>query len=217
MGDLVADDYVYVDGEYIDEKRLVKMAECADSHQTAEHYTNFLLLHGIRKRRWYLADVVDNIRKVRNLPVIPASITTPTSPDNMPSYNRTELDKNIIARKKYKKFDDEKKQSVVKNSLVLLMIKDKTMFKRQIHWIGIYIVIRDRLDNMNQKDFHIFARKCVPSDWNEKLQISPHTMSNLGRYLKEEKDIDYFEMTNNPFEDLCETFWSILRNEILTA
>ena len=79
-------------------------------------------------------------------------------------------------------------------------------------------MIRDRLCMMNRKDFIEFANICTPADWDDNIRIGETTMSNIGRYISyEDRDEAYYDMKNNPFEDLCDTFWSILIHEIMTT
>ena len=67
-------------------------------------------------------------------------------------------------------------------------------------------------------DFKSFANKCTPAEWEDNIRIGETTMSNIGRYISyEDRDEAYYDMKNNPFEDLGDKFWDILVHEILNT
>lgn len=211
-------DFVYFDGTYIEERKLVNMAKQAGSYQIAEHYAIHLLYHAFKYKKDYLIDEVNNIRKFYSLPPFPPLYATSAISQTMPDYTYENKESNDLARAKYKSLDEEKRIEVIRRSLILLVLKDKNLFDEKRKWIGIYLVIRDRLCMMNRKDFIEFANKCTPADWDDNIRIGETTMSNIGRYISyEDRDEAYYDMKNNPFEDLCDTFWSILIHEIMTT
>ena len=210
--------FVNIDGIFVKEDRVLEMAKLAGSIAYAEHYLCPLLYHALLYKKDYLAEEVNKIRKHYALPPYATSCSTPASTNNMPQLLHKKKSPDDIAREKFKKMDSETRIEVVKRSLVLLILNDKSLFNNKTCWIGIYLVIKDRLIVMSQKDFKVFAEKCTPSEWDEDLRIANGTMSNVGRKIGfEDRQQAYYDMESNPFDDLCEKFWSILLNEILTA
>lgn len=210
-------DFVYCDGDYIEEESLLNRARNADTYQHAEHYLCPLLFHATIYKKDYLAEEVNKVRKHFSLPPFPSPHSNPASINNLPYYILKKKKPEDLAREKYKSFDKEKRIEIVRKCLIILTLKDKNIFHNKSCWIGIFLVIKDRLLVMSQTDFFEFAESCTPSDWDDKLRIGGTTMSNFGRYIiYEDREEAYYDMTNNPFEDLCEMFWSILRNKILT-
>ena len=83
-------------------------------------------------------------------------------------------------------------------------------------WIGIYLVVRDRLDeDLKKKPFCGYS--ITPDDWPSELTLGSYSLSNMERHIKgEDKEEPYYLMDNNPFKDLCDEFWKILFSLILT-
>lgn len=211
-------DYVFFDGEYFEDMRLLEMAKHAGSYQIAEHYLCPLLFYAIKHKKYYLAEEVNNVRRFYALAPFPTINGSPASENNMPDFVSKKRTANELAREKYKKMNIEQKYEVVKKSLILIMLNNPDLFNKRSCWIGIYLVINDRLTSMSQTDFIGFATKVTPSEWPDDKRIGNSTFSNVGRYLSfEDRQEAYYDMDNNPFNDLCERFWSVLRNEILTA
>lgn len=210
--------YVYIDGTYIEENRVIEMAKMAGSLSVAEHYLCPLLYHALIHKKQYLAEKANEIRKFYNLQPYTSPYKEPTSNNNMPQLVQMKKSTDDIAREKYKKMNVNQRIEVVKRSLSLLSLNDHNLFSNKSCWIGIYLVIKSRLiTKMNQQEFTSFAEMCAPSEWGKKLKIGKTTMSNMGRYISyDDRKEDYYDMEDNPFEDLCEKFWSILLIEILT-
>ena len=62
------------------------------------------------------------------------------------------------------------------------------------------------------------VRKITPSDWPEDLTISDSTLGNISHYIiKSDKSKAYYSMKKNPWEELCNTFWEIVKEKILTS
>ncbi|MBR3080443.1 MAG: hypothetical protein IKH01_11640 [Prevotella sp.] len=213
-----ASDFVYFDGTYIEERKLVNMAIQAGSYLIAEHYLCSLLYHAVMHKKDYLADEVNKIRKFYTLPPFPSLYAAPDKSQVLPFSKQKKKDYNDLARERFQALDEEKKIEIVRNSLILLVLKDENLFDEKKKWIGIYLVIRDRLCKMSCIDFKSFANKCTPAEWEDGIRIGETTMSNIGRYISyEDRDEAYYDMKNNPFEDLCDKFWDILVHEILNT
>lgn len=211
-------DFVYFDGTYIEERKLVNMAKQAGCYSFAEHYVCSLLYHAVIHKKDYLAEEVNKIRKFYALPPFPSIYTIQDNSQVLPFSKQKKKDHNDLARERFHVLDEEKKIEIVRNSLILLVLKDENLFDEKKKWIGIYLVIRDRLWKMSCIDFKSFANKCTPAEWEDNIRIGETTMSNIGRYISyEDRDEAYYDMKNNPFEDLCDKFWDILAHEILNT
>ena len=84
--------------------------------------------------------------------------------------------------------------------------------------MGLYLVIRDRLeDNLSQTDFFSFAQEITPDNWPEGLRISKGTFNTFSRYVKSADDRyeTYYDMKENPWKELCDAFWSIIKKRLL--
>jgi hypothetical protein len=58
----------------------------------------------------------------------------------------------------------------------------------------------------------------MPTDWPEKLKINDSTLSTISRYIKaDDRELAYYEMEDNPFNEMCNEFWNILSEQILTS
>ena len=58
----------------------------------------------------------------------------------------------------------------------------------------------------------------MPADWPDYLRINKSTLSTMSRYIKaEDRELAYYEMEDNPFDELCNEFWMILSEQILTS
>ena len=91
----------------------------------------------------------------------------------------------------------------------------KAIFWKKQHWMGVYLVLRDRLGmRCPQKRFADFAPKITPQNCQESLKIGQTTMTNFSKIILEDKP--YFEMKHNPFEEVCKTLWDIIFKQILT-
>jgi hypothetical protein len=85
----------------------------------------------------------------------------------------------------------------------------KNIFSKKQDWMGIYMVLRDRLGFITvQKEFHKEAEKFTPDTCPKKLKITSTTMSNFSKMCS---DGPYYKMKNNPFSDICNTFWTIVK------
>lgn len=212
-------DYVFIDGVHLLKDKLLTMARKVGNATVAEHYIFYLLHHAHKYQMDELIDEVFKIREIYQFAPIPNPKPTPASDKYSPNYTPLFETRDEKARKAYKKMSLEEKIEVLRLSLLLLRVENELLFPKKNCWTGIYLVIRDRLDNiLKPKDFYdIFAKKCMPSDWPEELKITDSTLSTMSRYIKaEDRDLAYYEMNENPFKDLCNEFWKILSDHILT-
>lgn len=206
------DDFVFHDGIYIKESQMLKMARNAGCYQTAEHYLLSLLAHSLLYGKTYMLDRLNEIRKFYQVRPIPNDML---KPECTPSKNGQSLDER--ARQVYHKLTVKKRNAVLNDSLKMLRINNANLFSQKIHWMGIYLVIRDRLDeNLTQKGFYEVANAICPQEWPQELRIGRTTFTNLSRYITfKDRNEAYYDMTNNPWKDLCKVFWTTLKDLLL--
>ena len=208
-------EYVWNDGVRISDEQLLSMAKNAGSYAQAEHYLCSLLAHGVI---YQLPNYINKVNEVRaHYGVVPIPVPKPESVLEARSSNSRHLSLDDLARKKYGMMSDAERCSILKVSLQILMEDHEGLFEGRRYWIGIYLVIRDRLDSaLNKNSFDEFAKRFTPIDWPELLTIGSSTMSNFSHYVDYEDRFEaYYDMDNNPWEDLCNVFWEILKQQIL--
>jgi hypothetical protein len=58
----------------------------------------------------------------------------------------------------------------------------------------------------------------TPEVWPADMKIAVSTMTNFAHYVDcSDRQEAYYDMQNNPWKDLCYTFWEILEELILTS
>ena len=207
-------EYVWHDGVRISDEQLVTLAKNAGCYALAEHYLCSLLAHGTMHGLTYYINKVNEVRE--HYGVIP--IPTPKQDEDL-GCNKTRYTPQSIedqARKKYRAMSLEQRVALLKDCLMLLIINYPSLFKFKNQWQGIYLVIRDRLDNgLSQSDFLFFARSATPKNWPARLWINENVIKNFSRDMQfDDDDEAYYEMDYNPFSLLCDTFWEILKQHI---
>lgn len=208
-------EFVYHDGAYIHVTKMIEMAKNAGSYNVAEHYIVSLLVHANRYHLLYINDEVDNIRKHYNLAPFPSS-GGPASSNNLPDFETHQNKQTDLARAYYAKMSQEQREAVLKDALVQLRVDEDEMFSKKACWIGVYLVVRDRLDE--DLKMQVFCKfKITPDGWPITLAMGPKSLSNIRRYIKGKDQFKaYYLMEQNPFKDLCDKFWGILLALILT-
>ena len=204
--------YVRHDGVLIPVTKLIEMAKNAGSYNVAEHYIVSLLYHARRNDLSFVFDEVENIRKHYHLEPLGGS-ATPASSNNMPHFGDSQKRQSEEARDLYSKMSQEQKESVLKEALVQLKLEEEKLFEKATFWIVVYLVVRDRLDE-DLKAAAFCRYRITPDGWKKALTNS--SLSNMGRYIKgEDKELTYYQMSNNPFKSLCEKYWESLQGNIL--
>ena len=124
-----------------------------------------------------------------------------------------------MARKKFKTLTKEKRESLLKAGMKELKDMHANLFKSKIDWNGIFLVVRDRLDeSVRKSEFYTLAQKMTPEGWPTDMKIALSTMTNFAHYVEyNDRQEAYYDMENNPWEDLCDRFWEILEELILTS
>ena len=207
-------EYVCLDGVYVREEQVVKMAKNAGSFTVAEHYLCALLAHGLMYGK---TEIINNVNEVRELyQVLP--FAKPENQGPRDEYGRSRMESvEIKVRKIYGQMTSEQQKNVLRSCLQLLRAQTD-MFCHKNDWLSVMLVVRDRLDgNINQSNFYDYACAITPEDWPEALRIGEHTAKNFSRQLAAEDRMEaYYDMEENPQAKLCDKLWDIIIQAVLT-
>jgi hypothetical protein len=92
------------------------------------------------------------------------------------------------------------------------------LFTTKNHWIGTFLVVRDRLEgaNFTQTAFVKMADSITPEEFPDKLRISESTMKNFTKVIADPCDRDeaYYDMKDNPQEGFCEELWNAIKKKL---
>lgn len=213
----MVEDWVLHNGSKYRKGDLLRMMEEENVFSSSASIIVSLLLHAVDHSDKEIAERVKRyVERVRN-PTNATYTQAPASQQNMP-YS---IDNNQQIRHIYSTLGHEEKVKRLKRSMFFLLEYHKDLFDSQSCWIAVYHVIKDRLDGkLKKSSFYEYAKEIVPDNMPKSKTIAKHTMSNYTRVMgTREKDEAYYEMTDNPYEDLCNTFWDIIRkqfDELLT-
>ena len=191
------------------------MAMSAGCYQLAEHYLMSLMVHALLNQKTYMVDRVNDVRAHYQVAPFPKDMSQDGCMQP-PSTHETPLD--AEARSVFRSMTAAARLRTMAVSLRLLRLDHAALFRRKTGWMGIYLVARDRLDGeLTQRGFYDVACGMTPEDWPERLAIGKSTMNNFARYVNyEDREEAYYDMKNNPWQDLCDTYWDILRGQLLT-
>ncbi len=201
------------DGVHFQLDELVKLAKNAGSYVLAMPYMMSILYYAARTEQPELAEVCNAIRAHYNLSAFSAS--PPASVQNLPA-GTTAAD---VARRRYRALPVDGRRDVLRVSLAELQTRRGDLFTSKECWIGVYLVVHDRLDDkLRKKAFYDLAVAATPEEWPEQLAIGPSTMSNYARHIPGEVRLEaYYDMGDScPWQLLCECFWEILQKVLLT-
>ncbi len=206
--------YACLDGVYLKEEQLVKMAKNAGSFAVAEHYLCALLAHGLMYGK---KEIVEEVNKIREqYQVMPYVLPIDQKPCD--EYGRSRVESvEFKVRKAYAQMSKEQKCKSMKQSLCLLRMQSD-LFCKKNNWLAVMLVVKDRLDGtINQNNFYNYACAITPEDWPAELRISEHTTKNFSRLLDAEDRMEaYYDMAKNPQALLCNEFWEIVMQVVLT-
>lgn len=207
--------YVYHNGVYIHVNQLIVMAKNAGDYSLAQPFLVSLLYHANRFHLQHINDEVDKIRKHYNLAPFP-SVSAPASINNMPNFEAPMKKQAEIAREYYSHLIKDQREELLKEGLEKLRFENEELFMKKACWIGIYLVVKGRLDDEIKMQAFCYY-KITPKSWPAKLALGPKTLSNSSRYIKGNDQFKpYYLMENNPFKDLSNKYWEILLSLILT-
>ena len=157
---------------------------------------------------------MNEVREFYGVPKIPEAGNGMSRTNSRPSDSLDDK-----ARAAFKKMSLDERRNVLRNSLSLLR-SNHHLFHYACHWLGVFLVIRDRLEgeSLKMKDFIDYSSTIMPADWPDKLKMGLNTYKNFGREIDyNDKDEAYYDMENCPQKELCDTLWDIIKQMILTT
>ena len=210
-------DYVYLDTMWLQEKQLLKLAMNVGSYQMAEHYLCAYLFDAVAKGK---REALLEVNKVReHYGVQPIPLSQEDMQDDYELRGKTRVSaSDLQAKKLFLQMSNAERVEVLRLSLTLL-IANHHLFIYARHWLGIFMVVRDRLvgESLNQQTFFTMANEMSPENLPKKLVYNENTRKNFGREINDmDRGEVYFKMRHNPQKDLCDTFWEILKKTLLT-
>ncbi len=210
-------EYIYLDGMWLKEEQLLKLAMNVGNFALAEHYLCALLADAVIKGRREAIVEVNKVREHYGVTAIPLSEDDLESDEDLNGKTRlTAADEQ--ARKRFLNMSREDRLCVLRRSMDRL-IADYHLFNYARHWLSIFMVVRDRLvgESLNQTSFLTLANEITPEGLPLKLRFGENTRKNMGREICEvDRGEVYYRMKRNPQKQLCDTFWDIVKDTILT-
>ena len=210
-------EYIYLDGMWLKEEQLLKLAMNVGNYALAEHYLCALLADAVIKGR---REVITEVNKVReHYGVTPIPLSEDDLEDDNDLMGRTRLTAaDEHARRRFLNMPREDRLCILRKSMDRL-IADYHLFNYARHWLSIFMVVRDRLvgESRNQTSFLTLANEITPEGLPLKLRFGENTRKNMGREICEvDRGEVYYRMKRNPQKQLCDTFWDIVKDTILT-
>ena len=210
-------EYIYLDGMWLKEEQLLKLAMNVGNFALAEHYLCALLADAVIKGRRGAITEVNKVREHYGVTAIPLSEDDLEDDENLKGKTRlTAADEQ--ARRRFLSMSREDRLCVLRRSMDRL-IADYHLFNYARHWLSIFMVVRDRLvgESLNQTSFLTLANEITPEGLPLKLRFGENTRKNMGREICEvDRGEVYYRMKRNPQKQLCDTFWDIVKDTILT-
>ena len=210
-------EYIYLDGMWLKEEQLLKLAMNVGNFALAEHYLCALLADAVIKGRREAIVEVNKVREHYGVTAIPLSEDDLESDEDLKGKTRlTAADEQ--AKKRFLNMSREDRLCVLRRSMDRL-IADYHLFNYARHWLSIFMVVRDRLvgESLNQTSFLTLANEITPEGLPLKLRFGENTRKNMGREICEvDRGEVYYRMKRNPQKQLCDTFWDIVKDTILT-
>ena len=210
-------EYIYLDGMWLKEEQLLKLAMNVGNYALAEHYLCALLADAVIKGR---REVITEVNKVReHYGVTPIPLSEDDLEDHNDLMGRARLTAaDEQARRRFLNMPREDRLCILRKSMDRL-IADYHLFNYARHWLSIFMVVRDRLvgESLNQTSFLTLANEITPEGLPLKLRFGENTRKNMGREICEvDRGEVYYRMKRNPQKQLCDTFWDIVKDTILT-
>ena len=194
---------------------IIALADGAHSLDEALHYTTALQNNAFQFYDKELISIVSAIHKkwkvdTNGLPAAPRQLPSTSSPIFSPEGQ---------ASTQFNRLNDEAQKAILSKALTELLQTggvDGDTFTQKNHWMAIFIVLRDRLQQrLKQNAFADYAQNITPECWPDDIRIGKNTMTNFHNYITE--DVAYYAMKHNPFNSLCSRFWDILMRYLLTC
>ena len=210
-------EYIYLDGMWLKEEQLLKLAMNVGNFALAEHYLCALLADAVIKGHREAITEVNKVREHYGVTAIPLSEDDLKDDENLKGKTRlTAADEQ--AKRLFLKMSREDRLCVLRRSMDRL-IADYHLFNYARHWLSIFMVVRDRLvgESLNQTSFLTLANEITPEGLPLKLHFGENTRKNMGREICDaDRGEVYYRMKRNPQKQLCDTFWDIVKDTILT-
>ena len=210
-------EYIYLDGMWLKEEQLLKLAMNVGNYALAEHYLCALLADAVIKGRREVITEVNKVREHYGVTPIPLSEDDLEDDNDLMGMTRlTAADEQ--ARRRFLNMPREDRLCILRKSMDRL-IADYHLFNYARHWLSIFMVVRDRLvgESLNQTSFLTLANEITPEGLPLKLRFGENTRKNMGREICEvDRGEVYYRMKRNPQKQLCDTFWDIVKDTILT-
>ena len=210
-------EYIYLDGMWLKEEQLLKLAMNVGNFALAEHYLCALLADAVIKGRREVITEVNKVREHYGVTPIPLSEDDLEDDNDLKGMTRlTAADEQ--ARRRFLNMPREDRLCILRKSMDRL-IADYHLFNYARHWLSIFMVVRDRLvgESLNQTSFLTLANEITPEGLPLKLRFGENTRKNMGREICEvDRGEVYYRMKRNPQKQLCDTFWEIVKDTILT-
>ena len=210
-------EYMYLDGMWLKEEQLLKLAMNVGNYALVEHYLCALLADAVIKGRREVITEVNKVREHYGVTPIPLSEDDLEDDDDLKGRMRlTAADEQ--ARRRFLNMPREDRLCILRKSMDRL-IADYHLFNYARHWLAIFLVVRDRLvgESLNQTSFLTLANEITPEGLPLKLRFGENTRKNMGREICEvDRGEVYYRMKRNPQKQLCDTFWDIVKDTILT-
>lgn len=183
---------------------ILKMAQHNIGNTT---YTDALLIyaHSCEPTDLYIIGCVARIAKQRRY----NEVSLPGAPNELLRPQQLGAD----PRTCYRRLDTAARNKLLRAAL--LDMYNRKWFTTKNHWIGTFLVVRDRLERagFTQTDFQNMADSITPDEFPERLHISESTMKNFTKVITDPRDRNeaYYDMENNPQEDFCEELWNVIQ------
>jgi hypothetical protein len=209
-------EYIYLDGLWLKREQLLQLAMNVGNFTLAEHYLCALLADAVMNGQREAIQEVNKVREHYGVKAIPLCESDLEDGKGLSGGTGvTSADEQ--ARKQFLRMTHEEGLDVLRRSMKRLL-EDYHLFIYARHWLAIFMVIRDRLmESLNQTGFVELAVEITPDGLPEKLRMREHTMKNFSREIQEQdRGKEYYRMKHNPQKQLCDTFWSIIQETILT-
>ena len=208
---------LYLDGMWLRQEHLLNLAMGVGNYAQAEHYLFALLADAVIKGRCEAIVEVNKVREHYGVKAIPLGQDDLQEDDDLQGKTRlTAADEQ--AKRLFMKMKEEERLEVLRKCMRRL-IADYHLFIYARHWLAIFLVVRDRLmgESLNQTNFLTLANEITPESLPLKLRFGENTRKNLGREICEaDRGEVYYRMKRNPQKQLCDTFWDIVKDTILT-
>ena len=204
--------FVWHNGVKIEVSMLVALAKGAGEYALAQPFMVSLLAHGLIYGYRDYIDLANEVRAHFQLEKFPVPKQEDGDKGGQLMTRQRQVD-NI--RKAYHKMSTPEKELLLQKALMALMANYPKLFKKKNHWLGIYLVIRDRLDyGLTQCGFLVIASHATPELWPDRLKLTENIFKNMNKVFDSNSfDEAYYEMDYNPMEDLCDTFWEVLMQQ----